>query len=240
MVNGGHEAGSNARAGAGTAHGVRVTLALDAATYEGSVAVIRDGRVIAERTVAMRGETEERLMPAVLAVLAEAGAAVRDVERVVCGEGPGSFTSLRIAGAIAKGIAFGNVIPLYAVSSLALLVAGAHGLPGGTYLAVLDAMRGERFVAPFARAADGALTVLGPAARVTAAEAEQAAVRGNAVAIGPLEATKGAPHARGVAPLLQAIVRAGAVSVDAWEPTYGRLAEAQVKWEAAHGRPLQA
>jgi tRNA threonylcarbamoyladenosine biosynthesis protein TsaB len=28
------------------------------------------------------------------------------------------------------------------------------------------------------------------------------------------------------------------VSLDAWEPAYGRLAEAQVKWEAAHGRPL--
>ena len=179
-------------------------------------------------------------MPAVLAALAEAGAAVGDVERVVCGEGPGSFTSLRIAGAIAKGIAFGNVIPLFAVSSLALVVAGAHGLPAGTYLAVLDAMRGERFVATFARAADGTLTALGPAARVTAAEAEQLAARGNVVAIGLLEPTKGAPHARGVAPLLHAIVRSGAVSVDAWEPVYGRLAEAQVKWEAAHGRPLQA
>lgn len=240
MVSGANASGTAALDGAIRSPGTRVTLALDAATYEGSVAVIRDGRVVAERTVAMRGETEERLMPAVLAALGEAGAAVRDIERVVCGEGPGSFTSLRIAGAIAKGIAFGNVIPLFAVSSLALVVAGANGLPAGIYLAVLDAMRGERFVAPFARAADGDLTVLGPVTRVTVAEAQLAAARDNAVAIGPLEATKGAPHARGVAPLLHAIVRGGAVSVDAWEPTYGRLAEAQVKWEAAHGRPLQA
>ena len=158
----------------------RVTLALDAATYEGSVAIIRDGRVVAERTVAMRGETEERLMPAVLAALAESGCTVRDVERVVCGEGPGSFTSLRIAGAIAKGIAFGNVIPLFAVSSLALVVAGAAGVTPGAYLAVLDAMRGERFVAPFGRAADGTLAVLGPACRVTAEEAAQVAIRSDA------------------------------------------------------------
>jgi tRNA threonylcarbamoyladenosine biosynthesis protein TsaB len=164
---------------------------------------------------------------------------VRDVERVVCGEGPGSFTSLRIAGAIAKGIAFGNVIPLFAVSSLALVVAGARELRAGTYLAVLDAMRGERFIAPFARLGDGSLTVLGPAARVTSEEAAQVAARGFAVPVGPLESTALAPHARGVAPLLDAIIRSGAVSVDAWEPAYGRLAEAQVKWEAAHGRPLQ-
>ena len=30
------------------------------------------------------------------------------------------------------------------------------------------------------------------------------------------------------------------VDLDRWEPDYGRLAEAQVKWEAAHGRPLPA
>jgi tRNA threonylcarbamoyladenosine biosynthesis protein TsaB len=218
--------------------GGALTLALDAATYEGGVAVIRDGRVLAERTVAMRGETEERLMPAVLAALAEAGCTVREVGCVVCGEGPGSFTSLRIAGAIAKGVAFGNAVPLYAVSSLALVVAGAPDLAPGAYLAVLDAMRGERYVAPFVKAAAGAITVAGPMARVTAAEAAEVAARAGALAVGPLEATARAPHARGVAPLLPAILSTGAVSLDAWEPTYGRLAEAQVKWEAAHGRPL--
>ena len=217
-----------------------VTLALDAATYDGSVAVIRDGRVVAERTVAMRGETEERLMPAVLAALAEAGCTVRDVGRVVCGEGPGSFTSLRIAGAIAKGIAVGNVIPLFAVSSLALVVAATGGLGPGVYLAVLDAMRGERFVAPFMRTVDGLLSVAGPMARVSAMEAARLARAADATPVGPLETTRGSPHARGVAPLLESILRAGAVSADAWEPAYGRLAEAQVRWEATHGRALEA
>ena len=33
-------------------------------------------------------------------------------------------------------------------------------------------------------------------------------------------------------------VAAGPVSLDAWEPAYGRVAEAQARWEAAHGRPL--
>jgi tRNA threonylcarbamoyladenosine biosynthesis protein TsaB len=47
-----------------------------------------------------------------------------------------------------------------------------------------------------------------------------------------------APHARGAAVLLDEILAHGRVSLDTWEPDYGRLAEAQVKWEAAHGRPL--
>lgn len=218
--------------------GSSVTLAIDAATYEGSVAVFRAGVVVAERTVAMRGETEERLMPAVIAALADAGCGVRDVKRVVCGEGPGSFTSLRIAGAIAKGIAFGNSVPLYAVSSLALIVAGAGDLEPGNYLAVLDAMRGERYCGLFARTADGTVRVLGPAQRVNADAIAELARGKGATPIGPLEDVRCAPHARGARAMLDQVSNGGDVSVDSWEPSYGRLAEAQVKWEAAHGRPL--
>jgi tRNA threonylcarbamoyladenosine biosynthesis protein TsaB len=43
------------------------------------------------------------------------------------------------------------------------------------------------------------------------------------------------PHARAVAPLLGDIMRDGPVDLAGWEPQYGRLAEAQVRWEAIHG-----
>jgi tRNA threonylcarbamoyladenosine biosynthesis protein TsaB len=46
------------------------------------------------------------------------------------------------------------------------------------------------------------------------------------------------PHARGVATVLDSIVAEKEADVNTWEPIYGRLAEAQVKWEALHGRPL--
>jgi tRNA threonylcarbamoyladenosine biosynthesis protein TsaB len=42
------------------------------------------------------------------------------------------------------------------------------------------------------------------------------------------------PHARAVALMAEP----AAVDLATWEPAYGRLAEAQVKWEAAHGRAL--
>src|SRR5690242_13985621 len=96
------------------------TLVIDASTYTGSVAVLDGDRVAAERTAAMRGADEERLMPAVAAALDEAGVAPRDLTRVVCGGGPGSFTSLRIAASIAKGIAVAWELPLLTVSSLLL------------------------------------------------------------------------------------------------------------------------
>lgn len=217
-------------------HGL--TLAVDAATYDGSVAVLLDGAVLAEGTVAMRGEDEERLMPAVLSALAQAHVAVRDLARVVCGAGPGSFTSLRIAGAIAKGIAFGDDIPLFAVSSLALVVAAPDEMEHGDYLAVLDAMRGERYVAPFRRRSDGRVVVAGEPSRVPAADVGAMATHFAATPIGPLEDRVARPHARGVVRMLDATLATGPVDLDAWEPQYGRLAEAQVKWEAAHGRPL--
>lgn len=219
--------------------GRALTLALDAAMYTGTVAVIAGADVVAVEEVAMRGEREERLMPAVAAALAGAGAAVRDVQRIVCGAGPGSFTSLRIAAAIAKGIATATGAPLYAVSSLALIVAGspAAGEPG-RYLAVLDAMRGEAYVGGYEVGDGGAIEEIAPLALVPRAEVDSCAERLGARAIGPGERLVAHPHARGVARLGAWLARSGPVSLAEWEPAYGRLAEAQVRWERAHGRPL--
>src|SRR5690242_18482272 len=100
----------------------------------------------------MRGRDAEALMPMVADTLARAGISPRELTRVVCGAGPGSFTSLRIAASIAKGIAVGRDIPLFAISSLALVVAGnvTDGPRGPRlYLAALDAMRGDSYLATF-------------------------------------------------------------------------------------------
>jgi hypothetical protein len=56
--------------------------------------------------------------------------------------------------------------------------------------------------------------------------------------IGPGRQIDAHPHARGAASILVSIIDAGPVNLASWEPDYGRLAEAQVRWEAVHGRPL--
>ena len=221
-----------------------ITLAIDASTYIGTVAVLRDRVVVAEGEAVMRGEQEERLMPAVVATLGEAGCSVRDVTRVICGAGPGSFTSLRIAGAIAKGSVMGNgarVDGLFAVSSLALIVAGrSEQLEPGRWLALLDAMRGEKYAALYQVGAGGSVRELERLGLVRDADVASTCERLEARAIGPKEMLEAAPHARGVAMLLDQVIEHGRVSLDTWEPDYGRLAEAQVKWEATHGRALRA
>lgn len=220
-----------------------VTLALEASTYRGSVAVLRGATLLAERDVAMRGESEERLMPAVAGALGDAALSVGDVDRVVCGAGPGSFTSLRIAASIAKGIASGRGIPLHGVSSLLLVAAAASpALPAGRYLVVADAMRDERFVLMVEVPDAGGVRAQGNANRVGASDLEHMAGTGMASLIGPgAPADAGrafAPHARGVAILVRDGLLGEPVELDSWEPDYGRLAEAQVRWEATHGRAL--
>jgi tRNA threonylcarbamoyladenosine biosynthesis protein TsaB len=214
-----------------------VILAIDASTYVGSVAVLDGGRVLADSDVAMRGKDEERLMPCVGDTLRQSGLTLAQVDRIICGGGPGSFTSLRIAASIAKGLALGADKPLFAVSSLALIVAGtvdAFSQSPKRYLAALDAMRGDYFVAAFeCRAGD--VHPVGDARLVPKSEVPVVAAAEHATVVGPDFGDHWAPRARGVVLLAAQIEKQGPVALADWEPTYGRLAEAQVKWEAAHG-----
>ena len=221
------------------------TLALDGSTYSGSVALIGDGRVIADGTIAgddgsvSRAGRGEKLMPAIAECLEEARIDRSEIGGIVCGSGPGSFTSLRVAGSVAKGLAFGLGIPLYAVSSLLLTVTGAQPpAPQGEYLSVLDAMRGEFYAARIVVTADEPPRQSEPPRIIGADELAAARLGGRLRVIGPGQDTDAHPHARGVASILGTIVAGGPVDLAAWEPDYGRLAEAQVRWEATHGRPL--
>ena len=223
------------------------TIALDGSTYQGSVAILRDSQVVAERSLGGddgatprrgRGET---LMPAIAECLKEAAIKRDSIARIVCGAGPGSFTSLRVAGSVAKGLAVGYGVNLYAVSSLLLTLSGARpSLPAGEYLSVLDAMRGEYFAARVTLLSDQMVIQSEPTTLVGADELKELAEREPLVrAVGPGQPLNLHPHARGVAPLLKSLLESGPVDLASWEPNYGRLAEAQVRWEAAHGRPLQ-
>ena len=95
-----------------------------------------------------------------------------------------------------------------------------------------------RHAALFDVSTDGVVRELESLGRIADADIAATCERLAAQPIGPREAIEAAPHARGVASLLESVIAAGPVSLDHWEPAYGRLAEAQVKWEAAHGRAL--
>jgi tRNA threonylcarbamoyladenosine biosynthesis protein TsaB len=217
------------------------TLAVDGSTYSGSVALIRDREVIERRSlpesgIPARGQRGEDFMPMVVECLAAAGTKPGDLARVVCGAGPGSFTSLRIAASIAKGIAVGVGCPLFAISSL-LLIPAAADLPDGRYLSVVSAMRGDSYALEV-MLRNGMTEPVGSARLLSSSSLADEAGSRRLTLIGPDIGDGIRPDASGVAQLLDQIIAAGPCDVGSWEPDYGRLAEAQVKWEAAHGRPL--
>jgi tRNA threonylcarbamoyladenosine biosynthesis protein TsaB len=216
-----------------------IALVLEAATYTGSVALVEAGQVLAERTVAMRGREHEALMPATVSLFENAGLSPAGIGRVVCGAGPGSFTSLRIAGGIAKGIAMASSLPLVPISSLALIVGAQPSLAPGRYLAAIDALRGEHYVELYEVASDGEIRLLAPTRLVPSADVARSAEEQDARPIGPEQGDLSiGPHARAAARITKLLDRALPADLAGWEPAYGRLAEAQVKWEAEHGRRL--
>lgn len=224
-------------------------LVMEASTSAGSVALLRGTHVLQQRAVAMGASKEDALFPAVQAMLQDENVAPSLLGAIVCGSGPGSFTSLRIAAAIAKGLAHASRVPLYAVPSL-LLAAAACDTPG-QYLVHADALRGERYALPvtidamlMVRADDEMSRVTNEGIEALAGERKQLVVAGGAAngkTLPDVFATSMlvVPNA---ARLLRVAdwQQLGVVSLEAWEPAYGRLAEAQVKWEAAHQRPLSA
>lgn len=129
----------------------RLVLALDTATRRASVALCREEQVVAEGTREVTTHSEG-LMSLIDATLEQAGLAVRALDAIVCGRGPGSFTGLRIGMATAKGLCLAAGRPLICLSSLLPLAAIARerlGLDDRPVAALIDARRQEVYCGVF-------------------------------------------------------------------------------------------
>ena len=115
-----------------------LTSAFDTATDVATAALVRDGEVLGERVsraVTVLADADE--------LLRDAGIAPADLDRLVVGIGPGSFTGVRIGLATARGLALALDLPVAGVSTLDALAAGAPGA-----VPVIDARRREVFTLP--------------------------------------------------------------------------------------------
>lgn len=92
-----------------------------------SVCLAEDGCILADRVCAEPRQQAALTAPLVKEVLSAAGVTVKDCDAVCVSAGPGSYTGLRVGASTAKGLAFGAGIPLLAVGTLDVLVAGALG-----------------------------------------------------------------------------------------------------------------
>jgi tRNA threonylcarbamoyl adenosine modification protein YeaZ len=94
-------------------------VAFDTSGGEGSVVVARGRDILARAVIEERLEQAARLVPALDEALTSARVLRTELAGVVVGEGPGSFTGVRVAAATAKGLAHALALPLRAISSLA-------------------------------------------------------------------------------------------------------------------------
>jgi tRNA threonylcarbamoyladenosine biosynthesis protein TsaB len=140
-----------------------IWLGIEAATPTGGAAVTRDGVLLAEVTLGLTTRHSELLLPAIEFVLHAAGTSPAQLDGIVVGAGPGSFTGVRIAAATARGLAAALRVPLYAHSSLAAVAAGAAVLDRPV-CALFDARRGEVYAGCYRFSREGFEELLAPAA----------------------------------------------------------------------------
>jgi tRNA threonylcarbamoyladenosine biosynthesis protein TsaB len=133
-------------------------LALDTSTEFLSLALQYQGQNLARHFYA--GQTHsQKILPTVHELLQEAHATMQNLQGIVYGAGPGSFTGLRIGCGVAQGLAFGANLPVLGVSTLmALAEASGHS----RVIACLDARMGEVYHAAYLKTQDGWQTVVAP------------------------------------------------------------------------------
>ena len=117
--------------------------------------MVRDGRVLAERSQRESRSHAASLPGLVEQVLSDAGLGIEGVEGLAVSIGPGSFTGLRIGLSLAKGIALAGGLPLVGVPTLEALAWVAAAAPGETICAALDARKHEVYAALFAATSAG-------------------------------------------------------------------------------------
>lgn len=120
-------------------------LALDTSTENCSVALWLDGEVRSRQELAGQRHSD-LILPMLEELLGAAGMSLESLDGIAYGEGPGSFTGLRIGCGVAQGLALGADLPVLGISTLLAL---AEAAPGERVLACLDARIGEIYHAAY-------------------------------------------------------------------------------------------
>jgi tRNA threonylcarbamoyladenosine biosynthesis protein TsaB len=134
-------------------------LGIDTTSRRGGVALLAPEGSLVTRDLGPQGGHAERLVPALLELLREAGADWNAVRRIAVAVGPGSFTGVRVGIAGALGLSRARGIPLVGVGSLDILARACYDATspetGGYIIAAQDVRRGEVALASYAVTGEG-------------------------------------------------------------------------------------
>jgi tRNA threonylcarbamoyladenosine biosynthesis protein TsaB len=124
-------------------------LAIDTSTEALSIALLTE-QGTSERGLETAREQAEQILSLIDAVLGEAGVRLSQLDGIVAGVGPGSFTGVRISVAVAQGLAYGAGLPVVPVTSLEALAFPLIETGADRVIACLDARMGEIYWGCFA------------------------------------------------------------------------------------------
>lgn len=124
-------------------------LAIDSSTKALSLALLEDSEVVAENTLLAAQQHGVLLVPAVAQLLEQLSWKPSDLDGLITGIGPGSYTGLRVGVTFAKTWANSKKLPLYSVSSLALMAASGLYTQADTIIPVMDARRLSAYTAVY-------------------------------------------------------------------------------------------
>jgi tRNA threonylcarbamoyl adenosine modification protein YeaZ len=117
-----------------------LTLSIDTATDVATACLTEDGEVLAESMSRGRSTAAQRVLAEVHGLFGSARRRPPELDAIVAGTGPGTFTGLRIGLASARALGFALGVPVHGVGTLDALLAG-----DGVDVACIDARRGEVF-----------------------------------------------------------------------------------------------
>src|SRR5215471_16670101 len=126
-------------------------LAIDTSTDSCSVAASRGDAFFSRSEPALQRQAE-RVLGMVEELLADARLGLGEIEGIAYGEGPGSFTGLRIAAGVTQGLAFARGVGVVGVGSLLTL---AEEADSEKVIACIDAHMGEVYHAAYTRDGEG-------------------------------------------------------------------------------------
>ena len=128
-------------------------LAFDTATEQMSVGLLVDGRRFVVDAPGGQ-KASAALIPTLLRLLGEAGIGIGDLDAIAFGRGPGAFTGLRTACAVAQGLAFGAGKPVLPIDTLAAVAEAARlavdpSIPALDVWVAMDARMDEIYAARY-------------------------------------------------------------------------------------------
>lgn len=138
-------------------------LAMETSTQIGGVAVIVDGKVVAEEISLRQKSHSEIISPFVDECLKRSNLKLEDIDAFAVGQGPGSFTGIRVAANAGKTFSYSFNKPLVTLDSLVLLAEQARGAKFPV-LAIINAYKNMVYLGMFDMSGDEPTYIKGPAA----------------------------------------------------------------------------